>query len=64
MTNNPPHRFFGIILNMPHIGDHRVQPILPNHLVQFTHALFVGGKLGPQISDILVRISRRIFGAR
>ena len=48
---------------MAHIGEDGFQPELPYHLVKLLHALFVGGKLRPQIGNILFRIARRMNSA-
>ena len=48
---------------MPHIGQHRIQPEMADHLLQFLDPFFIGRQLRAQISDVLVRIARRIQGA-
>ena len=45
---------------MPHIGQHRFQPIMRDHLVQLLNALLIRCQLRPQIGDILLWITRRI----
>ena len=54
--------FVGVVLHVLHVGVNDVQSEQPDHLVQFLHALFVGGDLRLEVVDVLQRIACRIFG--
>ena len=62
-VDHPPDRFLGIVLDMRHVGENRLQPELPDHLVKFLHALFICRQLRPKIGDILFGIAGRVDGA-
>ena len=53
------HAFGGIVLDMAHIGLDHVEPEMRDHLLQFRHALFVGGDLRLEVGDVLLRVARR-----
>ena len=60
-VNHAAYRLLGVILNMPHIGKNGIETELCHHLVQLLQAFFIGGKLGTQIGNILLGITRWIF---
>ena len=57
------HRFLGVVLHMAHIGLHHIKAKLGHHLVQLLHTFFVGGYLGAQIGQVLLRVARGVFAA-
>ena len=60
-TDNPAHGFFGVILHMLHIGPHGRQTIVHHHFFERRNTGGIGGDLGLEIGNILIRIARRIF---
>ncbi len=49
---------------MAHIGLNRIQTEMIDHLAQFLDALFIGGQLGAQIGQVLIRVAGGIFCAQ
>ena len=48
---------------MAHVGLHHVQTKVRDHLVQLLRAFFVGGNLGLQVGQVLLRVSGGIGSA-
>jgi hypothetical protein len=55
--DHTPHRLFGVVLHMGHVGRHRLAAVLRHHRTQFLHALLVGGDLRAQVGEVLLRVA-------
>jgi len=57
--HHPAHRLLGIVLDVSHVGLHRLQPELLDHAFQLFHPLLTGGELRPQVGQIAGHVPRR-----
>ena len=62
--DDAPHGLFGVVLHVPHVGLHDVQPEVIDHAQQFLAPFLVGCDLRPQVGDVLRGIARRMASAR
>ena len=57
------HRLLSVVLHMAHVGAYDIQAKLAHHLAQLLHALLVGGDLGLQVGQVLLRVAAGVFAA-
>ena len=60
--DHPAHRLLGVVLHVPHVGVHHVQPEVLDQRPQFGDALLVGGDLRAQVGQVGRRVAGRVRG--
>ena len=61
---HPAHRFLGVVLYVPRVGQHRIQSELADHPQQLARPPGARGDLGLQVGHVLARVARRISARR
>ena len=62
-ADHASHAFLGVVLHVLHIRIDHVETEMRHHAAQFLYTFFIGRDLCTQVGDVLVGITRRIFGA-
>ena len=58
-AEHAPHRLFGVILDVAHVGVHGRHAVVRGHGHQFPRAFFAGRQLRLEVGDVHLRIARR-----
>ena len=63
-VDDAAHRLLRVVLHVPHVGLHHVQPEVRDHRPHLVHALRIRGHLGAQVREVGGRVAGGVGGVR